>query len=219
MEFYEAMKGLNEQGYIRSVFLTGITKLFFVNRLSPLTIWLDYSLDSTTADLIGFTEQEILSRFSDEEFKFVYSKHFGCDIKSIKDEGIEQVKKKVMKELKKMYDGYRFTRENTHVFNSESIWKCFKYGDIISYWNDAVSAEFQWNQILKEPKLSKSILSKERILDVKEEVLKGYRACIGSDTNRVLAAAYQTGLLTIESYNKKPTLIISKYQIMKLDLV
>ena len=152
MQFYKTLKRLNEKQYIRSVFVTGITNLFKTNDVSPLAGWEDFSFDPSTADLIGFTEQEILSHYSDEDLKFVYANEFKCDINSIKDEDMVEVKKKVMEKLKSMYDGYRFTTKDIHVFNSESILKCFQKATIKSYWPKSVNTQFQWRSILKSPK-------------------------------------------------------------------
>eukprot|EP00477_Mikrocytos_mackini_P001241 GAHX01001327.1.p1 GENE.GAHX01001327.1~~GAHX01001327.1.p1 ORF type:complete len:431 (+),score=72.76 GAHX01001327.1:257-1549(+) len=203
MGFYRTLKFLNENSHIRSIFVTGTTNNFPDNEMSPLMVWEDFTLDPIFADLIGFTEQEILSHFSDQSFKYIYADTFKRNIDTIKDEDMDKIKEKVMTALKKMYDGYRFTTEPIHVFNSESILKCFKHASIENYWPQTVSTEFQWRYILQSPKLFEDFLKTEKIKNIKKGVLIGCEAYLDNEYNKGIAASYQTGLLTIESYNEE----------------
>eukprot|EP00477_Mikrocytos_mackini_P001338 GAHX01001435.1.p1 GENE.GAHX01001435.1~~GAHX01001435.1.p1 ORF type:complete len:475 (-),score=94.96 GAHX01001435.1:49-1473(-) len=203
MEFYKILKDLNQKGYIKSIFITGITNLFFAKEISPKTGWKDYSFHPSTADLIGFTEKDILSHFTDEDFRCIYVNAVKCGLNFIKDKSIVEIRQKAMEALKQMYCGYRFTPKKIHVFNSETIWKCFREGKIQSFWPETVDTNFQWESILKYPNTFKEFIETGKILNVNKGVLIGSQGYLEGEYNNGIAHSYRTGLLTIKSYDEK----------------
>lgn len=124
--FYKIIKA-NEE-FIRFIFITGISKFTHVGVFSALNHIEDITLDSDYAAVVGYTEKEIRSAFSEQ---------------------IALVKKTIgitdtlfWEKLVQYYNGYSWDGEN-FVYNPLSILKFLKSkGKFIPYWMETGSPEF-----------------------------------------------------------------------------
>eukprot|EP00477_Mikrocytos_mackini_P002214 GAHX01002440.1.p1 GENE.GAHX01002440.1~~GAHX01002440.1.p1 ORF type:complete len:437 (+),score=46.45 GAHX01002440.1:40-1350(+) len=130
--FLGMLKELKESGYIRMILVTGTTNLALWKLVRFRVVWYHSYYQSNSAQLFGFTEENIRGFYSDDSFKELYANYNKCSVGDIKED-IAVVKDKVMVVLKQMYCGYKFTKENTHVLNSRSIIACFKNKQIKRY--------------------------------------------------------------------------------------
>lgn len=99
--FYEIIKANDEN--LRFVFITGITKFSQMNIFSGMNNLTDISLDSNYATLCGYTQDELESYFSD--YIDVFADH-----KKIS-------KPALLGEIKKWYNGFRFTENPITLYN------------------------------------------------------------------------------------------------------
>ncbi|MBR6283384.1 MAG: AAA family ATPase [Muribaculaceae bacterium] len=122
-EFYGPVKSMYE--HLRFVFITGITKFSQMSIFSSINNLDNISFDSRMEALCGITSQEL-------------EDYFGCDYEDLgKQYGYNH--EQVSQALRDRYDGYRFGRGLTEIYNPFSIIKafgCMKLGD---YWFDSAT--------------------------------------------------------------------------------
>eukprot|EP00477_Mikrocytos_mackini_P001367 GAHX01001465.1.p1 GENE.GAHX01001465.1~~GAHX01001465.1.p1 ORF type:complete len:533 (-),score=78.37 GAHX01001465.1:106-1704(-) len=198
IEFYRSLKENNKEIYL--LFMTGITNLFFNKEISPLTGWKDYSFEPETAELVGFTKEEIINSFNDCQFMKIYTPIKNRLSKRTKN--AKNIKERVIKELRFRYDGYRFTRKPVHVFNSEAIIQCFNSGKMEYFWSKQLTSGIQWDELSKEPRIYNKLVQGKMFENIKKDVLTGSDKYLMYTDDKCIAILYQTGLLTIEKVIK-----------------
>ncbi len=106
--------------HIRLVFLTGVSRFSKLSIFSDLNNLDDVSIDDDFSDICGITERELLDNLKDgieklaEEYKLSFSE--ACQ------------------ELKDNYDGYRFSRYGSDIYNPWSLLSCLSKSDLRNYW-------------------------------------------------------------------------------------
>eukprot|EP00477_Mikrocytos_mackini_P000435 GAHX01000461.1.p1 GENE.GAHX01000461.1~~GAHX01000461.1.p1 ORF type:complete len:475 (-),score=91.15 GAHX01000461.1:106-1530(-) len=201
------------------MFITGTNGSFFANEIFPITGWEDLSLHPATAELIGITEKEILSYYTDDYFEYIYAKMLKRKVNDITYNNIEEVKKKVIEQLKTMYGGFRFTNKELYVFNFISILNCFRHLSIDIYWKKGGRTTYYWNLVLSCSEDLKEFFKTGKVSNVNKEVLLGSPGFLNGEYNIGITTAYQTGILSIKSYNKTTDtfdLEIPNYEIKQL---
>lgn len=118
--FYSNIKAKNRQ--IRFCMLTGVTKFSRLSLFSDLNNLRDISREARFATMLGFTQEELETSFSDYIEK-------GC-----KKAGM--TRDAYLGKLKRMYDGYRFEDHAKPVYNPVSVGSFFTKGgvDFNPYW-------------------------------------------------------------------------------------
>jgi len=125
--FYSVLKDRNERE--RLLFITGVSKFSHVSLFSDLNNLTDITLKSEYAEMLGFTEQDIRKYFADRLPA------------AAKTNGLSE--KELMRKILDWYDGYRFSKADTHVCNPVSLAKFFSndFG-FSNYWDSTGTPSF-----------------------------------------------------------------------------
>ena len=117
-DFFSPLKA--NEGLLRFVFLTGITKFSQLSIFSELNNIKNYSLDDRYATICGFTEQELLDNFHEGITDLAAANGMTFD------EAVEK--------LKEQYDGYHFTAHCPGLYNPYSILNALFDSRFDNYW-------------------------------------------------------------------------------------
>ena len=178
--FYGILKSYD--AYLQFVFLTGVTKFSHVSVFSDLNQLVDLTLDRRYADICGLTQEEV-------------ERNFATDIELIlKETGRDR--EEYMDNLRRYYNGYRFSEKPTTVYNPFGLFNHFDgYGKFLPYWYESGTPTFLINLITKE-KINIANLGNMKI---------GYESFSKYDIENMeaLPVLYQSGYLTITGYNEE----------------
>ena len=175
--FYSVIKTCDQ--YIRFAFLTGVTKFSKVSIFSDLNNLQDISMLNDYAEICGLTQGEIEKTFKPE------IERLATNTKNRYD--------KMLEELKKRYDGYKFSVLGESVYNPFSILNTLNSGELKNYWFSTGTPTFLVNY-LKDAHYNIPDLDGKVELD--ESMLNEYRA----DTKNPIPILFQSGYLTIKEY-------------------
>ncbi|MBD5279022.1 MAG: ATP-binding protein [Bacteroides sp.] len=167
--------------HIRLVFMTGVSRFSKLSVFSDLNNIVDITFSDEYADICGITEQELFENL--REGIEILSEYEGWSF----EEACER--------LKKNYDGYRFARRGSDIYNPWSLLNCLNEKQISNYWNftgfPTLIAES-----LKRVDADLSVVFDSRC---SLNTLKGMDL-LSPDP---LALLYQTGYLTIKDYDSE----------------
>ena len=175
--FYSVIKTCDQ--YIRFAFLTGVTKFSKVSIFSDLNNLQDISMLNDYAEICGLTQSEIENTFKPEIEKLADKNKNSYD--------------KMLEELKKRYDGYKFSVLGESVYNPFSILNTLNSGELKNYWFSTGTPTFLVNY-LKDAYYNIPDLDGKVELD--ESMLNEYRV----DTKNPIPILFQSGYLTIKEY-------------------
>ncbi len=117
--FYSVLKDRNDKE--RLLFVTGVSKFCHMSLFSELNNLTDITMDADYAGMLGFTKEEVRTYFADRIEEAAKSKGVSTD--------------ELMRLLLAWYDGYRFSKAETHVCNPVSINSFFgKKYEFDNYW-------------------------------------------------------------------------------------
>ncbi len=173
--------------HIRLVFLTGVSRFSKLSVFSDLNNISDITFDSEYADICGISEKELLDNFQ-----------VGIRLLS---ESNDISERETLLRLKENYDGYRFAKNGCDMYNPWSLLNCLNKKEISNYWNDTGLPTI----IAETLKRVHADLMAMFDTYCTQEDLKGLDLL----TPQPLALLYQTGYLTIKSYNPK----INRYKL------
>ena len=175
-DFFSPLKA--QEGNLRFVFLTGITKFSQLSIFSELNNINNVSMDDEFDSICGITEEEMLSTF---------------------DEGIEEIAKandmsrdEAVGALRRQYDGYRFSPHGKNIYNPYSLINALKKKNFNSYWFSTGTPTFLL-ELLQKNNISMPDLEG---IDATGEQFDAPTEQI-SDPIPVL---YQSGYITIKDY-------------------
>ncbi len=173
--FYSVLKDRNKQE--RLLFITGVSKFSHVSLFSELNNLTDLTLNQDYAEMLGFTEAEVGTYFADRMLDAAKANGVGED--------------ELMGHLMEWYDGYRFSRANTHVCNPVSITKFFTnaYG-FSNYWDDTGTPSFLLDLMRRQ--------SYDHEAALKEWYGEGVFSAYELDSLDITGLLWQTGYLTIK---------------------
>lgn len=114
-QFFGVLKGGGVSASLRFVFITGISKFSRVSIFSDLNNLEDISMNRNYAAILGYNEDEMNSFFD------------SCIEKTSKDLGIDR--NRLVADIERWYNGYRFTSGTERVYNPFSILNFFKTGE------------------------------------------------------------------------------------------
>lgn len=165
--------------HLRLVFLTGVSRFGKINVFSGLNNIDDISFDDRYNDICGITEEE-LNRYFQE----------GVDVLATK---FDKSEKEIYAELKRNYDGYRFSPFGKDIYNPYSILKVMDKGMFDYFWIESGPPTLLAEQLVK---FNVDLTKQLDVRCTKEDL-------VGIDLNnpRITALLYQTGYLTIKSYD------------------
>ncbi len=176
--FYGVIKG--QDANLRSVLLTGVTRFSKTSIFSGLNNLNDLSLKPEAAQLLGYTQDELLKYFTP------YIENFANKLNISNQE--------LLKELKYWYNGYRFSEENIYVYNPFSVLYSLNDTKLINYWFTSgtptflihlVSNQYYSLETLDQVEISVNNLDNFDIEDID-----------------LVTLLFQTGYLTISDYNQ-----------------
>ena len=177
--FYSVLKP--SSGYLRFVFLTGVTKFSHVSIFSDLNHLQDLTLDRRYADICGITQEELETGFAPE-------------IESILSES-GSGREEYLGKLRRFYNGYRFSKEPIRVYNPFGLLNHFESREFRPYWYDTGTPTFLVRLILGQ-KLNILDLGNLRVSSTdfhKYDI----------ETMRAAPLLYQSGYLTIADYDAR----------------
>lgn len=167
--------------YIRLVFLTGVSRFSKLSVFSDLNNLKDITFSNEYADICGVTERELLANFSQGIGNLAEAENVtyqtACEI------------------LKQNYDGYKFARTGSDIYNPWSLLNAMDDSEIGNYWNET----------------GKPTIVAEALKRVNADLEKVFEShCSLPDLQGLdlldpnpIALLYQTGYLTIKSYNDR----------------
>lgn len=178
--FFSVLKDLDD--YLRFVFFTGVTKFSKVSIFSDLNQLIDISMRNEYSGICGITEDELET-------------DFGPEITSLAAEQGLSYEDCILR-LRQMYDGYHFSKNGTGVYNPFSLLLSFDAKEFGSYWFESGTPDILIKKIqnsdIQLPELVYGIeATGSEIMD--------YRV----DNDDPVPLFYQTGYLTIDSYNRE----------------
>lgn len=177
--FFSNLKSMDE--FIRFAFLTGVARFNKISIFSDLNNLNDISMENAYADICGWTEEELVENFS-------------VGIKALAEEREEEFNATLMA-LREYYDGYLFSTKGTRIYNPFSVLSALKAKEIRPYWFETGTPTFLARRIKKNGINPDSINGQTQSYSN----LIG----VGLGSENVLALMFQTGYLTIGSYDAR----------------
>ena len=177
--FYSTLKLYSNT--LQFLFLTGVTRIAYTSIFSGMNDLYDMSLDSRYTDLLGYTQEEL-------EF------NFNTQIDTLSS-STKMSRESFLEEVKKWYDGYRFSDSNLSVYNPSDINLFFQGGKFTTYWIDTGTPTFLVDILSKLNKFDiLEYLSTPKDFSFFKGILKLDQL---TEKNNVLRLLYQSGYLTI----------------------
>ena len=167
--------------HIRLVFLTGVSRFGKLSVFSDLNNLKDLSFLDDYSSICGITEKEMIEHLKQGIKRMAESNGMSYD--------------RALRELKRNYDGYRFSEKGSDIYNPWSLLNALNDSKISHGWNDT-----GFPRIVAKT-LKRVDADLEAMFDTycSEDDLKGLDLL----TPQPIALLYQTGYLTIKGYNSR----------------
>jgi hypothetical protein len=177
--FYGVLK--SSDACLRLVLLTGVTKFSQVSIFSDLNNLTDISLNPDYYDLCGVTQEELERDFSEEIAQVCEEK--GTD------------RQAYLAEVKRFYNGYRFSEKPKTVYNPFGLLHHFyERGKFSAYWFSTGTPTFLIT-LLEQQKIDILNLEKEKVADFDFQRFD-------VENMDAMPVLYQSGYLTIVDYDE-----------------
>ena len=170
--------------YMRFLFITGITKFSQLSIFSEINNLTLVSMDDEYSTLCGFTQQEVETVFTD-----------GIDALATK-KGLSR--EQTLDELRQTYDGYHFSADSPGVYNPYSIVNALAKKKTENYWFATGTPSFLVHMLRQFNTDFSSI-------DGSEAMESSFDAPT-ENMHSILPLFYQSGYITIKSYNERARL-------------
>lgn len=177
--FFSNLKSMDD--YIEFGMLTGVTRFSKVSIFSDLNNIDDISLENAYSEICGWTEAEL-------------SENFKRGILALAEER-EEEPTATLAALRDYYDGYRFAPKGSPVYNPYSVLRALKAKAIMPYWFDTGTPTFLAKRIKRSGINPDSINGQTQSYS--------NLIAVGSNTHNVTALMFQTGYLTIASFDSR----------------
>ncbi|MDR0550817.1 MAG: ATP-binding protein [Spirochaetaceae bacterium] len=176
--FYSVLKSTAH--YTRFTFITGVTKFAHVSIFSDLNHLDDITLNPKYADLCGITQEEL-------------ERDFAPEIDAVLDAAGKE-KEAYLSELRRFYNGYRFSEKIQTVYNPFGLLQHFdREGKFLPYWYNTGTPTFLI-KLIEEQKID--ILNLDKLKVAYTDFSKYDIAGMGAEP-----ILYQSGYLTIADYD------------------
>jgi len=190
--FYSVLKSVDVN--LRFVFLTGVSKFAQTSIFSGLNNLRDLTMKEYTATLLGYTHQELLNNFEG------YIQEAATKLK--------QNPKEIVSRMTEWYNGYQFSDvaeidgQSVKVYNPWSVLSFFDENKFSNYWFATGSPSFLFE-----------VMKQQDFLPIELNNIRASFAQLGTfeiDKISLPTLLYQTGYLTIQSYNPLNRMYILK---------
>ncbi len=173
--FFGVLKDARISPMLCFVFLTGVSRFSKISVFSELNNLRDLSMVETYSDLLGYTQEEL-------------EKYFNAHIRRFAEISRDSYEQTVRK-LANRYNGYRFSKKDTRVYNPFSVMNALNNSDFQDCWFETGTPFFLVN-LLKE---SQYHFSKIEGLEVSRTIFSTF------DIEHLSPEAllFQTGYITI----------------------
>jgi hypothetical protein len=194
--FYVFIKSFDK--LLRFVFITGVSRFSKTSIFSGLNQIEDGSMDPQFAHLVGYTDQELGTFFSEHIESASANSEYNLDI--------------FKKLIKEWYNGYRFwsnpsrkiiLEELVRIYNPYSVLNIIKKSEFKDYWFESGTPTF----LLKLLKSGKYSIKDLDLLQASQSELSTF----DPDQLPLTTLLFQTGYLTIESYDDESRNFLLKY--------
>ena len=185
--FYSVMK--SQDGKLRFGFLTGVTKLGKLSIFSGLNNLNDISMDWEFSSLCGISESELHAYFDHEVAAMAQANRL--------------TKEECYAKLKDYYDGYHFCEDSEDIYNPFSLLCALRKKRFSDYWYETGTPTF----VVKALRNGKFNLEDLTLEGVPASALGG----VNADDSDPVPVLYQSGYLTIQSYNDQTQEYTLKY--------
>ena len=170
----------SEDEHLQFAFITGISKFSQMGIFSKLNNLQNISMVMDYDSICGISEEELVTQLR-PDIELLAAR---------RGETYEET----LSELKRMYDGYHFSRRKTDIYNPFSLTKAFNFGEIDKYWFDSATPSALIAMLRQMPPLSLNQLEDKKCPDTAFDLaFDSFKA--------PLPALYQSGYLTIKDYN------------------
>ena len=166
--------------HIRLVFLTGVSRFSKLSVFSDLNNIQDITFDNEYADICGITREEVVE-------------YFKPGIEALA-EAEQMTYEETRQALKENYDGYRFAKTGSEIYNPWSLLNALSKKSIGNYWNETGMPTI----VAESLKLINADLKEFFDITCTEDDLQGMDLL----NPNPIALMYQTGYLTIMDYDK-----------------
>ena len=177
-EFYRTIKASDE--YLRFMFLTGVSKFAKVSVFSGLNNLVDITLDAEYSTLLGYTQEELESYFGE-----------GIDLITTL---LKTERSALLENVRRWYNGYRFSRAETKVYNPFSVLLFFSKKEFDNYWFETGTPTFLIDLIGKND-------YDLRLIHEREISSRGFNR-YEIDNIPILPVLFNTGYLTISQVER-----------------
>ena len=185
--FYGVLKSADAD--LKFALLTGVTKFGKVSVFSDLNNLMDISMSPRFHDICGITNEELCTIFDGEIEQLAQNN--------------EQTKEEAYATLKRNYDGYHFTHSTNGIYNPFSILWTLNEKRYGSYWFNTGTPTYLVELIKKAnfniEELSNYVASEDQLNS------------IHVDDIDPIPVLYQSGYLTVASYDKEFNLFTLNY--------
>ena len=183
--FYGVLKSADE--YIRFVFITGVSKFSKVSIFSDLNHLQDLTMNPNYATLVGMTESELLTYYDIYIQALEEKKHW--------------TKEETLNEIRRWYNGYRFSELDAKVYNPWSTLSLFQTLDFREHWYTTGIPKMLIDILNRNPEnvAMMNPADFDSILDCDVSQIEAYDI----EQLQLMPLMVQTGFLTIKTYNEK----------------
>lgn len=165
--------------HIRLMFMTGVSRFSKLSIFSDLNNINEMGFDDDFSDICGISERELHG-------------YFRQGIQGLADE-MDVSYGDAWRLLKENYDGYRFSKNGSEMYNPWSVLSAMQKREIANYWNDTGFPTLIAEMLENTDQDLEGVFNSECGVDE----LKG----LDLRSTRPLALLYQTGYLTIKGYD------------------
>jgi hypothetical protein len=177
--FYGALK--SKDGCIKFALLTGVTKFGKVSVFSDLNNLKDISMTDQYATICGMTEVEIRDVLLPYVERMAVANGISTD--------------ECLARLKQYYDGYHFCEDSVGMYNPFSLLNAFADNKFRSYWFETGTPTYLV-ELLQRDEYNLNDMEHSK---VDADTLNS----IDSTSRNPIPVIYQSGYLTIKSYNQR----------------
>jgi hypothetical protein len=177
--FYGILKGMDS--FLRAIFITGVSKFAKTSLFSGLNNLNDISIKPEAAQLLGYTQEEIIYSFKDYLGNLASKKKID--------------RSSLLQQLSRWYNGYRFSQEEIKVYNPFSILYCLNDQKFSNYWFESGTPSFV------VPLIKNQYSSLEEATEF--EMSPRDLGTFDLEYIPLVPLLFQTGYLTITDYNEE----------------
>ncbi|MDE7350811.1 MAG: ATP-binding protein, partial [Muribaculaceae bacterium] len=170
--------------HVQLVFLTGVSRFSKLSVFSDLNNLRDITFSAEFADICGITEHELQDNFREGIASYALKEEISVEEACFR--------------FKKNYDGYRFAKEGSDIYNPWSLLNAMAENSISNYWGRTGKPTLIAEAMHRFDEDIESLINTQ----CDESTLQGFDLKSASP----LAMLYQTGYLTIKDYDRETEL-------------